>query len=56
MNNFMADGGDNYIEFKSGTNRLGGAVDIDALEAYFSAYGGPVAVPDYNSQPRVIQK
>jgi hypothetical protein len=32
MNNFMADGGDNYIEFKSGTNRLGGAVDIDALK------------------------
>ena len=31
VNNFMADGGDNYIEFKNGTNRLGGAVDIDAL-------------------------
>lgn len=56
MNNFMADGGDNYIEFKSGTNRLGGAVDIDALEAYFNAYGGPVTVPDYTIQPRAVQK
>jgi len=55
MNNFMADGGDNYIEFKKGTNRLGGAVDIDALEAYFKAYGGPVPVPDYTAQPRVTR-
>jgi 5'-nucleotidase len=54
VNNFMADGGDNYLEFKNGTNRLGGAVDIDALEAYFQAYGGPVAVPDYVAQPRVV--
>ena len=35
----MATGCDNYIEFKQGTSLLGGAVDIDALEAYFQAYG-----------------
>ena len=28
-----------------GTDRLGGAVDLDALEAYFVAAGGPVAPP-----------
>lgn len=53
MNNFMADGGDGYIEFKNGTNRLGGAVDIDALEAYMTNHS-PVAVPDFNAQPRVL--
>ena len=55
MNNFMADGGDNFIEFKNGTNRLGGAVDIDALEAYMTAHS-PVAVPDYTTQPRAVLK
>lgn len=55
VNNFMATGGDNYIEFKQGTNLLGGAVDIDALEAYFQSYGGPVPVPNFASQPRVIR-
>lgn len=55
VNNFMATGGDNYIEFKQGTNLLGGAVDIDALEAYFQSYGGPVPVPNFATQPRVIR-
>lgn len=32
VHNFMADGGDGYATFKNkGTNRLGGAQDIDAL-------------------------
>ncbi|HEY9191833.1 MAG TPA: bifunctional metallophosphatase/5'-nucleotidase [Methyloversatilis sp.] len=53
VNNFMATGGDNYTEFKQGTNLLGGAVDIDALEAYLKAYGGPVPVPNFATQPRV---
>jgi 5'-nucleotidase len=55
VNNFMATGGDNYTEFKQGTNLLGGAVDIDALEAYFQSYGGPVPVPNFVTQPRVIR-
>jgi len=55
VNNFMATGGDNYTEFKQGTGLLGGAVDIDALEAYFQSYGGPVPVPNFATQPRVIR-
>jgi 5'-nucleotidase len=40
MNNFMADGGDNYTVFKSCTNALGGAVDLDAFAAYLAANPG----------------
>jgi 5'-nucleotidase len=39
VNNFMADGGDGYLVLKEGTNRLGGDVDLDALEKYFIAQG-----------------
>jgi 5'-nucleotidase len=39
VNNFMADGGDQYYALIQGTNRLGGALDLDALEAYFIAKG-----------------
>jgi 5'-nucleotidase len=42
VNSFLADGGDNFLAFKNGTDRLGGAVDTDALEAYFVA-NSPVA-------------
>jgi 5'-nucleotidase len=42
VNNFLADGGDNFTVFRQGTNRLGGAVDTDALGAYFAAFS-PVA-------------
>ncbi len=41
-NSFLVDGGDNFFGFLAGTNRLGGAVDTDALEAYFVA-NSPVA-------------
>ncbi len=37
VNNFLADGGDNFKVLAEGTNRLGGAQDIDALKAYFIA-------------------
>ena len=37
VNNFMADGGDGYTTLVKGTNRVGGAQDIDALTAYFAA-------------------
>ena len=43
VNNFLADGGDKFYVLKLGTARLGGAQDIDALEAYFNAQGGTVA-------------
>ena len=42
MNNFLADGGDNFPAFAQGTNPLGGEVDLDALTAYF-ATSSPVA-------------
>ncbi|MDP1544712.1 MAG: bifunctional metallophosphatase/5'-nucleotidase [Anaerolineales bacterium] len=42
VNSFLADGGDNFFILPSGTDRLGGAVDTDALEAYFVAFS-PVA-------------
>jgi 5'-nucleotidase len=31
----MADGGDGFAVLRQGTDRLGGAVDTDALEAWF---------------------
>jgi 5'-nucleotidase len=43
VNNFMADGGDQFYVLTQGINRLGGALDLDALENYFSA--NPVVVP-----------
>jgi 5'-nucleotidase len=38
VNSFLADGGDNFTVLVQGTDRLGGAVDTDALEAYFIAF------------------
>jgi 5'-nucleotidase len=37
VNSFLADGGDNFTVLAQGTNRLGGAVDLDALVDYFTA-------------------
>ena len=37
VNSFLASGGDLFSVFNQGTNRLGGAQDSDALEAYFKA-------------------
>lgn len=37
MNSFLADGGDNFSVFAQGADPLGGAQDLDALEAYFNA-------------------
>ena len=44
VNNFMADGGDNYTVFRSCTNPLGGEVDLDAFARYLGAHS-PVAPP-----------
>lgn len=38
VNNFLADGGDNFSVLAEGTDRLGGAQDLDALEAYLTAF------------------
>ena len=42
VNSFLADGGDSFPILTQGTNRLGGAVDTDAFEAYFATHS-PVA-------------
>src|SRR3954467_8584480 len=44
VNNFMADGGDNYTVFRSCTAPLDGEVDLDAFARYLQAHS-PVAPP-----------
>jgi len=54
MNNFLATGGDGFTVFNEGTSALGGAVDLDALVAYFgSKEPAGVAVPALN---RIVAK
>ena len=36
VNSFLADGGDRFFVLRQGTNRAGGALDLDAFEAYFA--------------------
>ena len=47
VNSFLAEGGDAFTTLRSGTDRLGGPVDLDALAAYLapSVSGTPVAPP-----------
>jgi 5'-nucleotidase len=52
VNSFLADGGDNFLAFQAGTDRLGGAQDLDALEAYFQAHS-PVAPGPQNRMTAV---
>jgi len=44
VNSFMASGGDGFTVLPQGTDRLGGVVDLEALEAYFGNHA-PVAPP-----------
>jgi len=44
VNSFLATGGDGFTVLSQGTDRLGGVVDLQALEAYFAAES-PVAAP-----------
>jgi 5'-nucleotidase len=41
VNNFMSTGGDGFTTFLAGTDRLGGAQDIDALVSYMAAFKAP---------------
>lgn len=43
VNSFLADGGDAFAVLTEGSNRLGGAVDLDAFEAYLQANPAGVA-------------
>lgn len=45
VNSFLADGGDGFSALLGGTNRLGGAVDTDAFEAYLQSLPGPLSPP-----------
>ena len=47
VNSFLAEGGDLFSVLREGTDRVGGAVDTDALEAYLapSLAGTPIAPP-----------
>jgi 5'-nucleotidase len=47
VNSFLADGGDKFTVLRDGTDRLGGSVDTDALEAYLapSLTGTTIAPP-----------
>ncbi len=39
LNNFLADGGDNYTVFREGTNRYVGEIDLDAFARYVQMLG-----------------
>lgn len=43
VNNFIAAGGDNFTVLRSGTNQLGGPVDLDALIDYIETLPQPFA-------------
>jgi len=51
VNSFLATGGDGFAVLNEGRNRLGGAVDTDALETYLktkSSQTSPLPVPTLN--------
>jgi len=45
VNSFLASGGDGFTVLTQGTARLGGAIDLDALEDFLVAAPGPVVPP-----------
>jgi 5'-nucleotidase len=49
VNSFLADGGDSFGAFAEGTNRLFGALDVDAFEDYITEFGtsaSPLQAPE----------
>jgi 5'-nucleotidase len=52
VNSFLADGGDQFYVLRDGAARLGGAQDLDALEAYFAANPAGIAP---GPQDRIVQ-
>jgi 5'-nucleotidase len=55
VNNFLSTGGDGFTTFNNGTNRLGGAQDIDALTAYLAGFKLPEHAA-YNPAAPELQK
>jgi 5'-nucleotidase len=56
VNSFLATGGDGFTVLNQGTNRLGGAVDLDAMQSFFAALGGTPYTPiDPVGTPRITR-
>jgi 5'-nucleotidase len=55
VNSFLADGGDRFFVLREGTNRAGGALDLDAFEAYLAGTtaASPLQTPALNRITRV---
>ena len=43
VNSFLAEGGDGFPVFRDGTNRTGGQLDVDALEAFVTGHSPYIA-------------
>ena len=58
VNSFLATGGDGFSVFNLGTNRLGGAQDIDSAVAYLAQFKAPNAAYDPTAAnlhlPRIV--
>ena len=50
VNSFLAEGGDGHVTLRDGTDRLGGALDLDALVDYLKA--DPPRAPQ--ARPRIV--
>jgi 5'-nucleotidase len=59
VNSFMASGGDGFDTFATGTQRVGGAQDIDALVALLARHKPPLPAYDPNAaalgKPRIVR-
>jgi 5'-nucleotidase len=60
VNSFMASGGDGFRILAEGTNRVGGAQDIDAMTAYLAPYAAPHAPYEEGlpalGEPRIVRR
>ena len=52
VNNFLADGGDQFFVLTQGIDKLGGALDMDALESYFNIH--PLVNPGAQARITVL--
>ncbi len=50
VNSFMATGGDRFTVLNDGINRIGGPLDIDALEVYVGTLPPPFSAPAVGSR------
>jgi 5'-nucleotidase len=53
VNSFLADGGDSFPTLRLGTDRLGGEVDTDAFEKWFTANNGVLSPGPQNRITRI---